>query len=93
MIKNVKNNARPIKLWLGGDVCVPIADRTKCRTMIILVKEVNMISMDGAKARIVMTSKIRTFADKDPESESRVNDTPPLPVTQSLEFGALSVAP
>ena len=36
----------------------------------ILVKEVNMISMDGAKARIVMTSKIRTFADKDPESES-----------------------
>ena len=52
-----------------------------------------MISMDGARARIVITSKIRTFADKDPESESRVNDTPPLPVTQSLAFGALSVAP
>lgn len=55
----------------------------------ILVKEVNMISMDGARARIVITSKIRTFADKDPESESRVNDTPPLPVTQSLAFGAI----
>ena len=59
----------------------------------ILVKEVNMISMDGARARIVITSKIRTFADKDPESESRVNDTPPLPVTQSLEFGTATDIP
>ena len=29
MIKNVKNSAKPIKIWFGGAVCVPMAVRTK----------------------------------------------------------------
>ena len=59
----------------------------------ILVNDVSIIKIDGANAKIVITRRIRTFADSVPESESNVRETPPFPVTQSLAFGALSVAP
>ena len=70
MIKNVKNNANPIKTWFGGAVCVPIAVLTKCKTIIILVYDVSIIKIDGAKVKIVSNNKIRIGADIVPSSLS-----------------------
>ena len=61
--------------------------------MIILVKDVSIIKIDGANANTVSTNKIRTVEERVPESESKFNETPPSPVTTSLAFGAFCVAP
>ena len=53
IIKKVKKSASPIKIWLGGDCCVPRACRIKAKMMIIRVKEVVMIRIAGASVRMV----------------------------------------
>jgi hypothetical protein len=61
----------------------------------ILVNDVIMIRIDGAKDKTVNINKISTVEFKEPVSPSKesVKPVPPLPVTLSLAFGALSVAP
>ena len=51
--KNVKNNDSPIKSWLGGICCVPIAIRKKDSTTTIRVNDVIIIRIEGANERIV----------------------------------------
>ena len=58
IIKNVKNSASPTIIWFGGTVCVPIAALTKWSTIIILVKEVSIIRIDGANDITVSTRSI-----------------------------------
>ena len=58
MIKKVRKRASPTSTWLGGAVWVPIAERVKCSTIIILVKEVSIIRMEGASAITVNTKSI-----------------------------------
>ncbi len=53
MIKNVMNSASPAITWFGGMVCVPIACRRKCITTMIRTKDVSVISIEGARERIV----------------------------------------
>ena len=59
IIKNVKNSAKPIITLFGGADCVLSAALVKCRTMIILVNEVNITINDGAIAINVRISRIR----------------------------------
>ena len=56
--KKVRKRASPTSTWLGGAVWVPIAERVKCSTIIILVKEVIIIRMEGASAITVNTKSI-----------------------------------
>jgi hypothetical protein len=49
----VKNRDKAIKTWLGGVCLVPIAFLNIPITTIIRVKEVNMMSIDGANVMMV----------------------------------------
>ena len=68
MINIVKNRAKPTITWFGGDVCVPIAVLIKCNTIIILVKEVNIIRIEGANESTVKTNSILIGVEIDPLS-------------------------
>ena len=52
-MKKVKNKASPINTWFGGICEVPIALRKKDNTIIIRVKDVIKIKIDGANAKTV----------------------------------------
>ena len=56
--KNVKISDKPIMTWLGGKLGVPIACRVRVRTITILTNAVVIMTILGAKVKIV--SKIRT---------------------------------
>ena len=58
IIKSVKNKASPIITLLGGADCVPRAVLRKCRTIIILVKDVIITTIDGAMEITVITRSI-----------------------------------
>jgi hypothetical protein len=58
MIRKVRNRAIPTSTWVGGVCCVLNAFLTKPRTIIILVKEVNKIIIDGAKDKTVSSISI-----------------------------------
>ena len=51
MTKKVRNSARPISTWFGGDVCVPSAWRSSDSTMMMRVKPVIISSTAGRKVR------------------------------------------
>ena len=62
-MKNVKNNAR---LTRSGSAASTeyLADLTKCSTIIILVKEVTIIKIEGAKVITVKTIRICKVDDR-----------------------------
>src|SRR5688500_6045956 len=53
MIRNVMNSESPIRIWLGGNCCVPSACRSRESTMMSRVKLVIMIRIAGASDRTV----------------------------------------
>lgn len=55
-MKSDKNKASPIRTWLGGICCVPSAFLRKESTIIILVKEVIIMIMAGARDKTVKIS-------------------------------------
>src|SRR3982074_540174 len=55
--KSVRNRARPTSTWFGGICCVPIALRTKLRTIVMRTKLVTIIKMAGTRLRIVSRRK------------------------------------
>ena len=57
-MKKVMNNAKPIKIWFGGDCWVPMALLKRENTTIILVKDVISIKMAGAIDKTVITNKM-----------------------------------
>src|SRR5699024_5641758 len=61
IIKNVKNNAKPINTWFGGICWVARDVRTNDNTTIILVKLVINIKIPGAIDKMV--NKIINFTD------------------------------
>ena len=65
-MKNVRNSASPINTWFGGAVCVPIAVLIKWSTIMILVKDVSIIRIDGANVRIVSTKSILIGVETEP---------------------------
>jgi hypothetical protein len=47
--KKVRNSAKPINTWLGGDEGVPMAERNSDSTMMMRVKPVIINKMAGRK--------------------------------------------
>ncbi len=58
MMNMVRNNARLIRTELGGVCCSPIAVRKNDNTITILVKEVTITNIDGAKLNKVISAII-----------------------------------
>ena len=73
-MNNVKNNDKPTSTWLGGAVCVPSADLTKCNTINILVNEVIIITRIGATATSVSIMSILSVPERLPCSSVYVID-------------------
>ena len=51
--RNVMNIAKPMRIWLGGNCCVPIAWRNSDSTITMRVKLVIMIRIAGASDKTV----------------------------------------
>ncbi|EXI84493.1 MAG: hypothetical protein AW12_02445 [Candidatus Accumulibacter sp. BA-94] len=60
MMKKLRNRARPISTWFGGEVCVPSACRSSERTMMMRVKLVIISSAAGMKVSAVSVSSVCT---------------------------------
>ena len=57
-MKMVKNNAIPINTMLGGVCCIPKAFLVKDKIMMVLTKEVIIISSDGSSITAVIINRI-----------------------------------
>ena len=74
-MKSDKNRAMPINTWFGGVCCSPNAFFKNDRTIIILVKQVVIIRIDGASASTVSISIISSVST-------------PLPLTSTFTDAA-----
>src|SRR3954468_1745112 len=70
----VRNSAMPVSTWFGGEVGSPRAFRVSARTTMILVKEVQSSSTDGAMESTVIAriSVIELLGDPSPTEMSTV---------------------
>src|SRR4051812_50191067 len=82
----VRNSAMPVSTWFGGEVGSPRAFRVSARTTMILVKEVQSSSTDGAMESTVIAriSVIELLGDPSPTEMSTV----PAPGTAGATGGA-----
>ena len=53
--KIVKNSANPMIIWFGGTCCPPNPDRRNESTIMMRVKPVTIIMIDGAKLSTVIS--------------------------------------
>ena len=58
MMKKVRNRLRPMITWFGGMVGVPMALRTKLKTMTMRVNAVVSIRIAGATLSTVSSARI-----------------------------------
>jgi len=58
MMKKVRNRARPSRTWFGGEVWVPIAVRSKAKTMMMRVKLVIISTTAGRKESTVSIASV-----------------------------------
>ena len=58
IVKNVRNIASPMSIWLVGVCAVPSAWRRIASTMMMRVKEVIMMSPAGSSVNALISSRI-----------------------------------
>ncbi len=63
MTKNVRNNDSPSNTWFGGADVVPMAVRSKPRTMIMRVKPVIISSTAGRNAMALSSNRVCRLSD------------------------------